>query len=403
MKRRIISARFAALRFTALLLVLTVMCTGLAACGSPAAQAATMKLAKILGTVGVSDSEGQDLEPAEELGLYSGYQVATGAGSYAWIDLDSVKRTKMDEESEIEISKDGKALEISVLSGSLFFNITEPLAADETLDIRTSSMIVGIRGTCGWVEVPNPEQMNVYLLEGRVEYANGNETALVAAGEMAKISADGKIEVSAFSAGAVPAFVRQEIEEMQGTQGIGESQETQENDELAAAIQNLFGTELSGPEHDVFWFRNHPGYTAIETYSADGEWRSRTEFIYDVDGLLLCRKRKDSVDTYLYDDEGKLTVIQSYQDGQLSAEWYVTEDTARRRIISISGTDTIFHYFYDEAGREVRTETYGGENKLKSYSEFEYDERGRPARKNSYSVLSDGSAQLNHYLIYEYD
>ena len=58
-----------------------------------------------------------------------------------------MKLTKLDQNSEIAIQKEGKALEIEVKSGSLFFNITEPLADDETMNIRASTMLVGILNT----------------------------------------------------------------------------------------------------------------------------------------------------------------------------------------------------------------------------------------------------------------
>jgi len=127
-----------------------------------------MHLRKTEGTVGVSDGEGKDITAKDNLGLYSGYQVGTQAESYAWIDLDSVKLTKLDQDSEIEIKKENKRLEIEVLSGSLFFNVTEPLGEDETMEIRTSSMMVGIRGTCGWVKVLDQYNTMVYVLEGTV-------------------------------------------------------------------------------------------------------------------------------------------------------------------------------------------------------------------------------------------
>ena len=62
-----------------------------------------------------------------------------------------MKLAKLDQDSEIAITKEGKEMEIEVKSGSLFFNATEPLADDKSMNIRTSTMIVGIRGTCGWV------------------------------------------------------------------------------------------------------------------------------------------------------------------------------------------------------------------------------------------------------------
>ena len=120
------------------------------------------------GTVSIHDGRQKEIEPKEQLDLYSGYQVETQRTSYAWINLDKVKLTKMDAESEIEIAKKRNDLEIMVHSGKLFFHITEPLEDNESLNIRTSSMIVGVRGTCGWVEASGQEQMKVYILEGTV-------------------------------------------------------------------------------------------------------------------------------------------------------------------------------------------------------------------------------------------
>lgn len=151
-------------RITALCLAL-VLC--LTSCSTDRI-ATTMALSKTEGTVDVLDGRQKEIEPAEQLSLYSGYKVETHPVSYAWIDLDKVKLTKMDAESEIEIKKRRNDLEIMVNSGNLFFHITEPLGDEENLDIRTSSMIVGIRGTCGWIEAMEEEQMRVYVLEGTV-------------------------------------------------------------------------------------------------------------------------------------------------------------------------------------------------------------------------------------------
>ena len=58
----------------------------------------------------------------------------------------------MDTDSHIGIQKDNKHLEILVRSGGLYFHVTEPLEEDETMNIRTSNMMAGIRGTCGWIQ-----------------------------------------------------------------------------------------------------------------------------------------------------------------------------------------------------------------------------------------------------------
>ena len=173
-------------------------------------KAATMHLRKTTGEVWVSDEKAKDVPLAEDLGLYSGYRVDTWAESYAWIDLDAVKLTKMDADSQVEIEKEGKDLEILVKSGSIFFNVTEPLAEDETMTIRTADLLVGIRGTCGWVDA---EKKQAALLEGRVRCeAEDGEKARLSAGEKVSLWEDGSLTVTPLTAQDIPEFVREEIE-----------------------------------------------------------------------------------------------------------------------------------------------------------------------------------------------
>lgn len=240
-------------RLTALALALNLLLTS---CGS-GASAATMHLRKTEGTVAVSDSEGKDVVPRENLGLYSGYQVGTQAESYAWIDLDKVKLTKMDADSEIEITKDGEELEINVKSGSLFFNVTEPLADDETMNIRTSTMMIGIRGTCGWVT-----EDTAALLEGTVSVTAGDQEVTVNAGEMAVLTEEGTLEVKPFTAMTVPAFVREEIAD---------------DKDLAAEIQDATGMDLTGTDplalysHVMAQDFSEVQYTEFIDFAQDGD------------------------------------------------------------------------------------------------------------------------------------
>ena len=195
-------------RFRASLLALSLLLS-LAACGDKNT-AAVMHLRRTEGTVSVSDGGGKDVPVMENLGLYSGYGVGTRPASYAWIDLDDVKLAKLDQNSEIAIQREGKALDIELKSGSLFFNVTKPLEDDEAMNIRTSTMLVGIRGTCGWVE-ERDGLSRVYLLEGKVECTAGSRTVQINAGEMAELRADGEFLVDVFPAGAVPDFVRDDL------------------------------------------------------------------------------------------------------------------------------------------------------------------------------------------------
>lgn len=191
-----------------------------AACGNQAA-ATTMKLAGTEGETFVRDEE-KELEPVADMNLYSGYLLGTEQEGYLWIDLDSVKLAKMDENSRIGIRKSGKELEIELDAGSLFFQVTEPLEEDETMYIRNSNMVVGIRGTCGWVEAPDEEHLRVYILEGVVEYSITDPDTKeviasqeVAAGQWAQaVWKDGKGEIALeqFTEEGIPDFVRTELE-----------------------------------------------------------------------------------------------------------------------------------------------------------------------------------------------
>lgn len=214
----------------------------LTACGS-SASAAAMSLAKAEGTVGIADGDGKSVPVSEDRSLYSGYQVGTEAKSHAWISLDDVKLVKMDEESAIELRKENRNLEIFVNSGQLFFNITEPLEEDETLDIRTSTMTVGIRGTCGWVSVLEEGHMQVCVLEGKVHcevtdpVSGQSAEAEVSAGERADLyirSEEGEdaaceIVKSKISKSDIPDFVVEEVDlEALGTELAEEPEETGE-------------------------------------------------------------------------------------------------------------------------------------------------------------------------------
>ena len=209
-------------KLTALLLIAAVTVTAVFSTSCKKITTTTMQLMKTEGTVGIADGKGKNIEPAERLNLYSGYHMATETESYAWIDLDSLKLAKMDAESQIEIQKSGKKLEILLNAGGLFFHVTEPLDEDETMEIRTSSMMVGIRGTCGWVVTTDPEHMQVYILEGTVECAVTNpetgrgKSAYISGGEMARLTAysedqDGEISIQDFAPGDIPDYILEEI------------------------------------------------------------------------------------------------------------------------------------------------------------------------------------------------
>ncbi|MBQ7175553.1 MAG: hypothetical protein IJR62_08885 [Lachnospiraceae bacterium] len=188
-------------------------------------QATTIRLAKTEGSVMLTNSAGKAVFKQANMRLTNGTHIETGEASYSWFDLDETKAIKEDAVSEVELRENGKKLEVMLNSGNLFFNITRPLTSDESLNIRTSSMVMGIRGTCGWVEIIDGRTTRVYMLEGRAEVSVTNpitcqtKTTVLYAGETADFIVydpanpvdQCDIIINRFTREDVPGFVLKEL------------------------------------------------------------------------------------------------------------------------------------------------------------------------------------------------
>jgi len=128
------------------------------------ANGTTIRLTELSGTVTVKNAAGKAVTARADMRLYNGYTVQTGASSSAYISLDNSKAVKLDAASKIEVKKSGKQLEISLSAGKVFFNVDKPLTNDESLNIRTVTMVTGVRGSFGWVG-----QTEVGLIHGHVQ------------------------------------------------------------------------------------------------------------------------------------------------------------------------------------------------------------------------------------------
>lgn len=137
-----------------------------------------LRLVAVEGEVGLLTQNGKDIPVFADMKLHNGYRLTTALASYAYISLDDTKVIKLDSLSEVEIRKQGNDLEVLLVSGSLFFNVTAPLKADENLNIRTSTTVTGIRGTSGVVRiVSNTDQGyidEVQIWEGSSAVKNEN-------------------------------------------------------------------------------------------------------------------------------------------------------------------------------------------------------------------------------------
>ncbi len=225
----------------------------LTACGQ-SQKAATMYLMKTEGSVTVADPEGKGMDLISRMGLYSGYRLATEIESYAWIDLDSTKLAKMDAATNVEIQKEDGMLEILVGRGSVFFHVTEPLSDDETMNIRTSTLIVGIRGTCGWITIMDEGHIQVCLLEGTVECIStlGKSFGQVTAGEKADFmlqSGQGQVTKEPLTAEDIPAYVIPELsQEFIRTDETAQEEETQQMEETDSESASAESSDEEAPD-----------------------------------------------------------------------------------------------------------------------------------------------------------
>lgn len=135
-------------------------------------RATTMRILRIEGEVSLEDN-GKNKQIRESMRLSSGNALSTAIKSLVSIGLDDTKIVTLDEMSRAIFNQAGRQLDLELTDGSLFFEVQKPLEDDETMDVRTSTMIVGIRGTSGWVSVEGDHE-SVIISDGRVHVIGKN-------------------------------------------------------------------------------------------------------------------------------------------------------------------------------------------------------------------------------------
>lgn len=151
------------------------------------ARATTMKLEKTEGTVTLKTQNGSARKISNGMRLYNGNTLKTEKYSYAYVNLDNTKAVKLDQSSSATLRQSGKELELLVKSGKLFFNVSKPLTEKEQMNVRTSTMVTGIRGTCGVVEYVNVNKSKLYLIEGQVTLGFGENATTIQGGQTATV------------------------------------------------------------------------------------------------------------------------------------------------------------------------------------------------------------------------
>ena len=128
--------------------------------------ASVMRLEKTTGDVKLTSSSGKASRIIDKMRLNSGDDVQSMNKSYAYISLDDSKVVKLDANSEAAVSKNGNKLKVELKSGNLLFDVEKALQDYESMEIQTTNMTMGIRGTCAQVEVKSANVTSISLLDG---------------------------------------------------------------------------------------------------------------------------------------------------------------------------------------------------------------------------------------------
>ena len=160
--------------------------------------ATTMRLLRYEGKVEIQDSSGKSSLVMENIRLNSGDSLQTGAGSSASVGLDSAKIVTLVENTKVEFTKQAKEMKLSLVEGSFLLDVSEKLNKDESLDIRTSTMAVGIRGTIVLVSTYTIEEYRQMLSqkESDAQSSAAADTSLSDLEEKIMQSSDGSGVVS---------------------------------------------------------------------------------------------------------------------------------------------------------------------------------------------------------------
>jgi uncharacterized repeat protein (TIGR02543 family) len=156
--------------------------------------ATTMRLLKVEGTVNIEDATGTVKPVIDNIRFQSGDTLSTGSDGLASIGLDDTKIVTLQNDSSAQFIKSGKQIELKLKQGGVFFEVTEKLTDDETYEIETSNMTVGIRGTSGYVWYDESGLQSLVITDGKVLVSGHNPQT----GETKTVEVCGGQQVSCF-------------------------------------------------------------------------------------------------------------------------------------------------------------------------------------------------------------
>ncbi|MBO7096521.1 MAG: FecR domain-containing protein [Lachnospiraceae bacterium] len=165
-------------------------------------KASTMRLSSYTGDVTLTGENGKVLELKEDKRLFGGNKLVTGKESKAYVLLDEDRFVTLMERSTADFIQRGDSISISLEEGDLFFNIARDLKEDESLEISVSTMIIGIRGTSGYVRENEDGYPVLYMTSGKVmayavdpDSGNTDQRKIRAGQKLTVIITDGEIQM----------------------------------------------------------------------------------------------------------------------------------------------------------------------------------------------------------------
>ena len=161
--------------------------------------AGTMRLLRHEGQVEIYDVSGEPRFIMDNVRFSSGESMRTGADGKASVGLDDSKIVTLDANSRVDFIREADHIRLNLSEGTLFLDVQDKLDENEGLDIQTTTMTVGIRGTVVFLSIePDPDNPGQFIttlgvLEGTADVtytdANGtNRRIPVEAGKTAKVT-----------------------------------------------------------------------------------------------------------------------------------------------------------------------------------------------------------------------
>ena len=142
-----------------------------------------IRLSNVKGTVSVANAAGKALTAKDNLRICDGYKVSTGADGTVYIKMDNSKAVMLQQSSEIIVKKTGSKLAVVLNKGTISADVSKKLDSKETLDIHTTTMVTGVRGTFLSMKHSLTERFlpktSISLLEGQVDVALKNASSMI--------------------------------------------------------------------------------------------------------------------------------------------------------------------------------------------------------------------------------